>query len=375
MLWACQRPVSIHVPSLELVVPNNYVTAGNDIAVQIINNEKYQGKVHLVLKTVFTYHVFVFDLKNKVGEYEVDGKYLTESGIVNCWLMVDNVLVSEKNFQVRASDIADPIKLFTGPNSIWVNDFQETMVVALPKDKYGNAARELDSVEINLQMPDKIIEGEFIKIHDQLAFKKLSSGQTTGKILAGASAMSANSKEQKVEVVPLWPKVLSIEIVDHLPYADGRQFYQIKTNTIKDDRGNMIPDGTHVVFSATSRDRKLEYNSYTIDGVAKAYIRNPEIKSVWKILGIVGNGSIVSKPITIEFKDVIKNVPRILSNTHFLVGPIESYIGQYVPDGTEVEYYDGQKTTVKETEDGKVDFHLPMDYDNFYIKIAGHIFR
>jgi len=374
LILACKpnKTESIQVQeAFTLVVPTNYITAGNDISIQIVNKENYSGNAQLLIESALSKNLIEFKISGSYIDLDVAGSYVTDAGINTITLIVGDQIKDQKSLLIKASDIISPIELFTGPNTIWVNDIQPSMVVALPKDEYENAGREGDSILFQSRHPDGSITANHIDIEHQLAYKKLNSAYKSGKVFIGTSEDESGAKEQRVDVISLWPTGIQIEVVDYIPYADNRQFYKLTTEVLKDINGDIISDGTLIQFEVENKDKSVHYNSYSIEGVANVYIRNPSYASRWSARAYVGDQVILSNRIQLDFKTNVKSIPIEKINDAIIVGPISSYIGQFIPDGTKVRLKNNGKSIIEESEDGMVKFEKPQFLSNPQIIVGG----
>jgi len=360
--------------SFSISISDELITAGDPLIVTVSNPDLYLGPAKIILESALSTKTLNISIK-KQSKFNIKGSQLEDAGLVKIMLLVGNELKDQKNILVTADDIVDPIELFTGPNTIWVNDIQESMVVALAKDQYGNAAREGEDILYQSRYPDREESKNSIEVKNQLAYQILDSDFKSGKIFSGTSDELSSGKEQRIDVIQLWPENIKIEVVDLLPYADSRQFYKLSTNVIKDVNGDIIPDGTLVSFKTRFKKRKSQYKAYTIDGVANVYIRNPEFPSNWRIYAYVGNETVVSNELELVFESNVNQLPINLTDKKVIVGPITSFIGQYIPDGTKVHFFNNGKRVTKESEEGYVYFSKPRDLVKAKIRVAGSTYE
>jgi hypothetical protein len=358
---ACKPKVELPQPvsaSFKIVTPENYITAGNAISVMIINEEKYKGPAMLFVRSAYNNYSIPIFIKEEYQNVDLSGKYTQDSGLNEYVLIVGGEIKSKSTLEIRASDVVDPISVFTGPNTIWVNDLQESMIVSLPKDAYGNPGRKGDSINFNMRLPDETAIQNELKINNQLTYTKVNSRDKRGKIFVGVESDLARAKEQRVDVIEVWPEEIRIVAEEILPYADSRQFYRLNTELLSDRNGDRLVDGTLITYIAKCGGKQVRYNSYTIDGKAKVYIRNPSKQCNCVIHSEMGDGVVKSNSIELEFKSSVKDIPYEIESDIIVVGPITSYIDQYIADGTKVYFYSNGKKKMQETEDGYVRFEL-----------------
>ncbi len=374
---ACQpndKIVSKVTESFVFKLSADQIIAGEGITLQILNKEKYNGKAKLLIESGLSIRYIDLTIDKNSVDIDVNGDQLIDAGVVNFMLLVGGEIKYQKELTVLASDIVNPIELFTGPSTIWVNDIQKSMLVALAKDQYGNAAQEGEQISFKSRYPNSAEAESIIEVKNQLAYKIVDSDFESGKIFMGISEDRSSGKEQRVDVVQLWPEEIKIQLVELLPYADSRQFYKLNTSVLRDVNGDIIPDGTMVEFISHFKKRKASYKSYTIDGVANVYIRNPSFPSLWNVYAQVGGNVVKSNTIKLDFKSNVKDLSYKITDREIIVGPITSYIGQYIPDGTRVYLFVNKERVREESEDGFVRFERPDDLSNVIIRVAGETY-
>lgn len=176
----------------------------------------------------------------------------------------------------------------------------------------------------------------------------------------------------------------TIDYTRNHKYADGNQIITFTSSTIKDNHGNIVSDGTLVLFSVkNSNGIQLQTNGTTINGVAKAKLLHPTKKESWVVTAYV-TGAAKSNNLPVDFDAAIVDYTITLSkdNRTITIGPIESFMQQLVPDGLAVKatIYDANKIALntKETTTLKgfatfnldSDFYKSNDY-NITIEAAG----
>ncbi|WP_253256022.1 hypothetical protein [Formosa algae] len=135
-------------------------------------------------------------------------------------------------------------------------------------------------------------------------------------------------------------------------------------------------------FITNQKQNILTTTGTTIDGIAQAKIIHPDYKDAWTVKAYV-DGMAESESIVLQYKSVIKdyNVKFSEQNRSITVGPLQSFMGQMIPDGLHVKLhiYKANKhieTLTKTSFNGYVNFNLkPAIYSNgnynFSVETAG----
>ncbi len=368
--FACGEKKAVQqmeTPELQLIVPENYITAGSNISVQTVNpmvkdpstkewTKGWTGKVDLWIDNGISIHKEILEINNTYDEFDLSGDLFKTAGLHEFSLRLGTEIIARAVLLVKASTIVDPIEVFSGPSTVWLDNRQEVMVVGIARDSFGNLARENDSVFFKSKYPSNQTIQSVEYIEDRMVFKVLDSGHQKGPIKTGLGVSGVGSKEQLSDAVALWPSQLEISISEVVPFADGRSFFKVQTQKILDVKGRQVADGTFVEFVLDFANATTKYQSYTIDGLATCFIRNPSVPGKGLIYATsVGNQSL-SKAVL--FESNVKEVNYKIADNHIEIGPVSSYIGQYLPDGTKVILELNGSQWQTELENGKARFDL-----------------
>ena len=369
-LFSCQKEDKVQLvelPDLTLIVPQNYITAGSNISIQTVNpivedsnsnawQKGWNGTVELWIDNGLTLHQEKLNIANTYDEFDLSGQLFTTAGLYDLSLRKGTHTITREKLLVKSSDLVDPIEVFSGPTTVWVDDRQEFMVVGVARDSFGNLARENDSIKYQIQFPSNLREESYQRIEDRVAFNITKSGEIEGPIKTGVGIEGVSSKEQLTDAVALWPAQLRINVSELNPYADGRSFFKVQTEKVRDIKGRVVADGTFVEFVLDFNQKQTKYQSYTIDGIATCLIRNPSQPGKRILSAIAAGNQSLSKSVT--FQSNVKEVNYTIGSDYIDIGPVSSYIGQYLPDGTEVVLRTNEKEWIQELEDGKTRFEL-----------------
>ncbi|MDO5969078.1 hypothetical protein Q4Q35_04590 [Flavivirga aquimarina] len=319
-------------------------------------------------------------IENKTLNYKIPENIANRSGLVNWKLLADDNTLSGK-FYINPKQAANTMETYIGPPSIEAGGLDYTMLVVIPTDIYGNALKDSTEVEVKHQF----LSSEYrnmVRMHNLIAYKNLYSETKTGRMLVSSETLGKNSKEYVIDVQPAIPTNFNISFKQNHNYADGNQITTLLSSIIRDKNGNIVSDGTLVDFFITNSDKNiLRTSAPTINGIAMAKTVHPDYEDIWNIKAYI-EGMAESDIITINFEQIIKGYDVVFSNNNrtITVGPLQSFMGQMIPDGLQIKlhiYKDDTKIDMilKESFEGFTTFKLnpneiPSDSYNMMIEVA-----
>jgi hypothetical protein len=260
------------------------------------------------------------------------------------------------------------IENYLGPRSILAGGAEFTMMVAVPTDSYDNPKPDETLVVIKHQFLD-IVTTETKKTKNFIAWKNIYSSIKSGQILSSTASEKTVTKEIETEVYPNIATDFSIFYSRNHDYADGNQITTITTSVIKDRFGNIVSDGTTVLFNISTKNKTLlKTIGTTINGIAAGQILHPDHADIYSITGYV-IGIAKSNAIVLDYKQIISsfNYSFSKSNRQITVGPLYSFMGQLVPDGIKVTvkiFHENKlvNTLLEETSKGIARFNITQDF-------------
>lgn len=343
------HPIAVQLNGvIKLSVPEGYIV-GKEIICSITTPDSLTQEAVLLLDNGITIKTLGITTNNNLT---LKTNWLQQAGRYKLTVIQQNKILATKSFILEASQLIEPLEIYTGPTTILVNGQEESMLTYIPADKYDNGIST--PIAINYNTSVSFLTSPTDSIHNLISYKKLSADIKAEKIILGVSTNALSSTEQVVEKIADWPDNIEIETVQHHPYADNRQYTRLKTKPMYDSYGNQIADGTILLFSQ-SLDEKLNatYKAIVIDGVANAYLRNPDKAGTFSYQATVGQAE--SNKILLTYNQLVDNIPYQYSalTSELIVGPIISKLGQLVPDGTEVNLKTASQEFSSETVDGK----------------------
>lgn len=314
-------------------------------------------------------------------QYIIPENITKKIGVVN-WILLDKNKSASGQFNINPKAEVATMETYIGPPSIEAGATDYTMLVVIPTDSLDNPVPTNTKVDAKFQFLASE-EKEVIFTKNLISYKNIYSKKESGRMLVSSESLGVNSKEFTINVWAAIPTDFKIMAQRPHNYADGNQVTTFNTTVIKDKQDNVVSDGTFVTFFITNTSGNiLKTTGTTIEGVAHAKIIHPDFKDNWSIKAYV-DGMAESDTITVSYQSVIEDfeVDFAKQNREILVGPLQSFMKQMIPDGLHVKlliYKDNVliDTIIKTSFNGYVTFNLkPAVYQNdtysFSVETAG----
>lgn len=256
------------------------------------------------------------------------------------------------------------IETYLGPPSIDAGAIDYTMLVVIPTDSLDNPIKDNSKVDVKNQFL-KSERSSPIFTDKLIGYKNIYSPLKSGRMIISSESYGLNSKEFDVNIMPAIATNFKIYAKRNHEYADGNQITTFYTSIIKDRLNNVIIDGSFIEFYITNKKGNiLKTTGTTINGVANAKIIHPDFEENWSVKAY-SIGISESNVINLKFKKVIDNYTVDFNNNNrtIKIGPLESFMGQIIPDGLIVKlfiYKDKKliETIFKESKAGFAEFNL-----------------
>ena len=283
------------------------------------------------------------------------------------WVLQTEFNSLEGTLQILSNVDAKYLETYIGPPSIEAGTIDYTMLVVIPTDEFDNPTSDSTLVQAKHQFEANMYNDDIFTEH-LIAYKNIYSPLKDGRMLVSSESAQVNSKEFSINVYPAIPTSFNILAIRPHNFADGNQITTFETSIIKDKHDNIVSDGTYVsFFIRDENDHVIRTSGLTINGIAKAKMIHPEKASTWSVKGYI-EGMAESDSIQLTYEQVIKDfgVSFTEQNRQIVVGPLQSFMGQMIPDGLTVELKIFQNDTIvntlsKQSRDGFVQFHLKRD--------------
>ncbi len=353
-----ERQDSVSSSKVEIQLQDSIAYAGSVIQLTLIAEK--QGSGDLLFTGAWGTKAKAITLDKGQNHLTLPETWTKWSGKASLRFVIGSAISEPAKLTILPQSAVDPMEVYTGPKTIWNNRKQSSMIVSVPRDSMDNIVDPETILDQQFKYPEGVQFSHKAPTKHLIGATEFMSFKSSGDIFIGSSGKGTHAGEQKVEVVPSWPAELVIEIVDHVPYADNRHFAAVRTKPLVDEIGNQIPDGTLVQFNISTQEGSYSmYRAYTIDGVASTMIKNPSYSTLWKVNASIGN-VLSSNTIKLFFDSPLKAIKYTFDRekNQLTVGPLVSYLGQYISDGTVVYASFNDVFKQKGTESGFAVFDL-----------------
>ncbi len=235
-------------------------------------------------------------------------------------------------------------------SSITVGGAEWTMVVAIPRDEWGNPVDDGVPVAVQVQHPTTPTQpaaaGRQIirtKTDHILAWARINSRNIAGQTRLAVSAGQAYSPELTFRQIPAQPRPFSLQVSPQSLPADGHQLAQITTGPLADVHGNSIMDGTGLTFLVIEPDgRRRNIPAIVIDSMAKIDLQAPTRSGLLTVQAMLNNTLSQPLTMTITAGPSVATIPLTLARWPEAIiltaGPLVGPLGQLIPDGTPVQF-------------------------------------
>jgi hypothetical protein len=365
---SCSKPVDANLEKtvgvIQITTTQKEFIAGEAIILQF-NGEKENQL--LLIQNGWSTIAIPADSTQTSLTFSLPATVAQKSGWVQWKLIGNETITATGDFFIRPSTtLAVSMETYLGPTSIFADKKDQAMIVSLPQDKFGNPMP--DSTQITLTEKFKSDQkSTTTSVQDMISFAYVGNKASVGELFIGSHLENQISKEFTVSVLPTKAADFAINFERQHNYSDGNQIVFFTTSTIRDFNGNIVADGTLVNFVVEDASgNSLQTYGTTLNGVATGKMLHPEVATEWKVKAHI-SGLSQSNSLTLNFDAAVMDyvVDSSEDGRFISVGPILSYMGQWVPDGMgiqlEMQDSDGKSvlTLSSTTRKGMGTFELP----------------
>ncbi len=275
-------------------------------------------------KTIFS-EEFFFNFPDSLSIY---------SGFATVKVVHCDKIICQENTYVESLHPVGTIESYIGPKTIALDQRMESMLCLIPTDKFGNALEDTYQVDFSTKYSNQSTQKETKNIDNLLTYTKIENNKQVGKVILGAKCVDSYIDEQEIFISQGPMREVKINIVELHPYGDSRQLVHLNTDVIYDEKGNIIADGSSVIFVVYENDKvKAQYQAYTVSGIATVFIENPKEAAQWTVSI---SGAAKGNEVYLNFEDNIESIPLRIEKNNLVIGPVIGSLDQYIADGTQV---------------------------------------
>ena len=264
-----------------------------------------------------------------ITAYTVPEPYNLTSGLLH-WS------IGEKHgaIEVSPQEELSTLECYIGPTTALTGEKESYMMVSLATDIYDNIVPDNTEVIVNNYREGNLSRNPLAS-RSGIVYKLYDSGTTVGNASMSLSHDDVTTQEYKVAIGPNVPQPFSIRSIAEHNKADGNSLLILKTDLIRDLYGNAIADGSLINWSIHGTKSQSEINSYTIDGRSTVEIPHPTDAQTLKITASIDEA--YSNTLTRIFESGLQSYQITIDDKMVSIGPMVSFLGQYIPDGFPIE--------------------------------------
>lgn len=270
---------------LKLLMPDS-VTVGQKFTIRLMGKDQLSDSpIYLMRHATWGTMIDTFGIDQTITVVD------TLTGWISTEVLYEGKIINQKAYHVLPLSVAMPLDTYLGSKSVIANAEDWAMLTAIPTDTFGNLVRAQTPVRFELVRPNELVENKQALTNYGVAYQIITSQTKAGKTLGYVSVNHVKSKEKELLEVADFPVDFRIWSEYTTPFTDGRQTFKIKTDVLKDRHGNIVPDGTLVLFECQDTNNTLrQLNGYTLGGIATIVMQNPVSAGSLRIQASVNGG-------------------------------------------------------------------------------------
>lgn len=260
-----------------------------------------------------------------------------KKGMLDLRLIDQQRILWQSTIEIVPDSVQAPrLESYCGPKHLIVGRGDFTMISSTVLDRYDNPFPTGTPIETHSFIDQHLDQGTCI-MDELIAFKRLYGSNYRGYGAISTHYAGASSKEFRLDFYTNEPENFYIQLKRQHAYADGLQLVEMISSTIQDRFGNVIENGTLVLFEITDSNQRVTIgHAETIGGVAHIKLPAPTYPTQWKIKASVP-GYARSNQQYLSFEPSLKDLPFKTTKQALVIGPLKSFMGQHVREGLLVD--------------------------------------
>lgn len=297
---------------------------------------EYEGEIaSLVIDGGYGQRNLSAIMTDGVATFEVPPWPHPESGLVLLEASV-GLAQTTATMEIAPGPATDPLDIYLGPRTVVADANDFSMAVAIPKDRYGNPVSEGTPVDFSVNRSSGTSATQAAPTSGLLASVEIWSRTRAGRTRVGASVGAAKGPERSFLEVAGVPVAFDLGSTDPAPAADGSTLFEVWTDVLHDEFGNVVPDGTVAYLRAAGSTSNRRLRGTSIDGVVTFVVEAPAEPGPATF--VASASGVASESLTIDFSAAVARAPVTVSDhddgVHVEIGRVVGTTGSYVPDGT-----------------------------------------
>jgi len=310
--------------------------AGEELTVTVTASAPQGTTLQLAIFAPLSATLLEQPLERSSATFVIDPTLIEHAGVYQLVAHVDNSVSQTHQIRVIPSEAVDPVVPLVGPRTIIADGEDATMTVVTPIDQFGNPVADGTEVVFDVLRPSGRRNSVLLPVEQSIAAIIIESTTETGRMTISATSGQAEGPSNVVDQVAGTPAPFTVEADLRNPLADGFTLHTVQTSELRDQFGNLLPDGVAAVFIVQDARGESLVHASVQGGIARAAIEAPEHAGELTLLARVSGTQ--SPPATLVFVDAVESLTASMSTSggraNLTIGPVLTARGGYVPDGT-----------------------------------------
>ncbi len=327
---------------VELRAPAS-VPAGSDF--EVVATTMGTGTVRLDIVDALAVTTLETQVDGRSARFEIEGELTQLAGRVSFHALGPDGAQVTAATTITPAVAASPLDITVGPRTVIADGRDQTMVIAIAADRYGNPLDDGTSVDVTFDDGSTSTVG--VTVDHGLASVLVASDTVAGPVEAFASLRDnggvavSEIRSPRVDYTEVAGRPEEVSLLVDSPTdapwpADGRSLVELHTSPIEDRYGNPMPDGYLVRIDVAGPDGRGTLTSTTIDSVARFVLQAPGRPGTVELRA--DTGDVANQTLVLEFSTAISELPvEVRPGTTGVIveiGPVLDHGGALVPDGT-----------------------------------------
>lgn len=356
---------------LEIAVPTA-VAAGSGF--EVIVADLTTEPVSVAIDDGYSLRTFTQKPTNGVATIQIPPTEGPSSGVVRVSAL-SGLRSGTSTIVVTPSTAVDPHDLYLGPRTILADGVDHTMIVAAPKDRFGNPVATGTNVDYIFTRPDLSVETDDRETDHLLSYSRITARTVAGKTRVAVTSDDATAREMTFLSVANQPEPFTLTVIDPVVPADGATVLRVRTDVLVDQFGNVLPDGVDTSLSVVGVTGTRRVKGETIKGVAEFSVEAP-VRPGDVTMTAIASGQ-PSESLTFSFPPAVTRIPFAIApdedGLRISIGPVLTTRGAYVAEGTVAIVRVGEDRFQAPMSNGLADVVVPAGTREFEIEVLGHV--
>ncbi len=315
-------------------------------------------------------------VKDGTALVEVEAARGPESGTVLIHAIGEDA-VGNTTVELVPGPAVDPLDLYLGPRTVLADGRDFSMIVAVPKDSFGNPVAAGTPVDYMVTRESGAQADASEPTEGLLSFHRIFSRTVATRTRVAATVGAASGPERSFLEVAGIPLSFDLSLLDEVPLADGHTLVRVRTSDLSDEFGNMLPDGTIVYLDAQGVTGVRRMRSVTIEGQAEFVVEAPTEPG--RATFVATASGIPSTRLELDFPSAVAELPVEAvavqvdgrEAVEVRVGRVVTTRASYVPDGTLARVVAGDDVFEVPLELGEAAVTVPLTSGTAEVTVLG----